>query len=89
MRVPKQLQLFAEDLQKTIEPSLNIYGEIREAGLLESKFGGRPYWLKGEAYPTAKSGEPLRLLAQINLSEIESPIPDFPTEGDIAVFCCR
>ena len=42
---------------------------------LQSKFGGRPYWLKADAFPISKSGEPLRLLAQINFGEIDCIYP--------------
>ncbi|CAM4083023.1 YwqG family protein [Lederbergia lenta] len=86
MKLPKQLQPYAEALAETKIPSININGEIKRTTPLESKFGGQPYWLKADAYPTSKSGEALRLLAQINFSEIKVSIPGYPTEGILQFF---
>lgn len=86
MKLPQQLQPFAKELAESKKPSLMIHGKTRSTTPLESKFGGRPYWLKKEPYPTAKNGDPLRLLAQINFSEMEVSIPDYPTEGILQFF---
>ncbi len=45
-----------------------------------SKVGGIPYHPQGFAYPHSRTGAPLRLLAQINLSEMPA-LDDFPREG--------
>ncbi|GIN89811.1 hypothetical protein J6TS1_37630 [Siminovitchia terrae] len=86
MELPHQLKPFAEDLENTKEPSLIVDGRIQKTGPLESKFGGHPYWLKGDPYPATQNGEPLRFLAQINFNEIESPLPEYPTEGILQFF---
>ena len=86
MKLPKQLQPYAEALTETKKPSLIIHGEKMETTPLQSKFGGRPYWLKADPYPISKSGEPFRLLAQINFSELTVSIPDYPTEGILQFF---
>ncbi|WP_062110066.1 YwqG family protein [Bacillus niameyensis] len=86
MELPKQLQPYADSLANTKKPCLNIKGKIANTTPLQSKFAGQPYWLKTDPYPTSKDGQPLRLLAQINFSEIGETIPDYPTEGILQFF---
>ncbi len=43
----------------------------RKPGLYESKFGGVPYWDLKLEYPTDKKGNPMILLAQMNLEGLE------------------
>ncbi|MCG7337037.1 DUF1963 domain-containing protein [Sporosarcina sp. ACRSM] len=86
MNLPQQLQPYAARLAETKKPGLLIEGKVRATTTLESKFGGQPYWLKTDAYPVTESGEPLRLLAQINFSEMEESIPHYPTEGILQFF---
>lgn len=51
-----------------------------ETTLLQSKFGGLPYFPKHLDYPTAPDGTPLHLLAQINFSETPK-LEDLPEKG--------
>ena len=57
--------------------------------IFDSKIGGVPYFPKTMEYPRGKSfeyeGQPLVLLAQINLSQIPE-LPDFPHEGILQFF---
>ncbi|NES71082.1 MAG: DUF1963 domain-containing protein [Okeania sp. SIO2D1] len=46
----------------------------------ESKFGGLPYLPRTIDYPTNKKGEYLKLLAQLNFSEMPL-LENFPTQG--------
>jgi len=48
--------------------------------LQNSKFGGQPYFPANQAFPTAKNGKPLRLLAQLNFAEIPALAP-YPEKG--------
>ena len=50
-----------------------------------SKFGGLPYWTRGEEYPKDENGNPLYLLAQINFADVPH-IPDYPTHGLLQIF---
>lgn len=86
MEFPEILQPFAKDLRATKRESLSIDVFKENTGTLQSKFGGHPYWLKDEPYPYGADGEPLRLLAQINFSEIDSPLENFPTTGILQFF---
>ena len=45
-----------------------------------SKVGGFPYLPKHAEYPVEDTGQPLQLLAQLNLSEMP-PLPHLPTTG--------
>lgn len=55
-----------------------------------SKLGGLPYLPKAHPYPMGKSGayenRPLRLLMQLNFSELPH-VPDFPETGILQIFC--
>ncbi len=42
----------------------------KKVTLTSSKFGGLPYWDDSKVYPTDKSGNKLKLLAQFNLDDI-------------------
>lgn len=55
-----------------------------EPAIEDNKFGGKPYLPVGEEYPTDKQGNPLALLVQINLKDID--LPDWPKEGIMEIF---
>ncbi len=50
-----------------------------------SKFGGQPWWPRDLDYPHSASGNPLYLLAQINLAEVPA-LPGFPNGGLLQFF---
>jgi len=50
-----------------------------------SRFGGLPYWTRGEEYPKSEDGEVLYLLAQINFAEVPH-IDDYPVRGLLQIF---
>ncbi len=50
-----------------------------------SKFMGRPYFPKGQAYPVDPQGRPLFMLAQINFAEMPK-LPDYPHKGIVQFF---
>lgn len=58
--------------------------ENEEPGILDNKIGGIPYLPIGEEYPLDKNGEPMILLVQINLENVE--LEDFPKEGVLEIF---
>lgn len=90
LEIPKELQKFKEDIEKTIKPYLNIEFKSQKTMPWESKLGGEPYLEKGMEYPKTSSGEELRLLAQINFEEINfEGIKDFeifPRKGLLQFF---
>ena len=51
-----------------------------ELSLWQSKIGGRPYLPLETEYPKSAEGQPLILLAQINLAEMPA-LPEFPAQG--------
>lgn len=61
-----------DELNKEIGvPTIFIYpNKQKETSLTSSKFGGIPYWDSSLPYPTDEKGNKLKLLAQLNLSEI-------------------
>lgn len=56
-----------------------------EKKVCSSKFGGLPYWTRGEDYPKAQDGANLYLLAQINFSEVPH-IDDYHVRGLLQIF---
>lgn len=85
MKLPTALKQYEATLQATLRPTVTITPTPAKTGTLESKFAGKPYWLKSEPYPTASTGEALHLLAQLNLSAIPVPAP-FPQQGILQFF---
>ena len=55
--------------------------------ILDNKIGGTPYIPVGEEYPMDKNNNPMILLVQINLENIE--LDGFPKEGILEVFVDR
>ena len=53
--------------------------------LANSKFGGLPYFPKGQELPKDVNGKPMRLLAQLNFAEIPE-FEHYPTEGLLQFF---
>lgn len=71
MILPAILQPFESQIQETLKPYIKIsLKESENISLTNSKVGGHPYWPVNEPYPVSPEHEPLRLLAQINFSEI-------------------
>ncbi|MBB5884450.1 DUF1963 domain-containing protein [Xanthomonas sp. LMG 8992] len=52
---------------------------------LASKVGGRPYWTGDRPYPHGADGQPLALLAQIDLARVP-PLPGYPRQGMLQFF---
>ena len=56
-----------------------------EKKVCSSKFGGLPYWTRGEEYPKAQDGANLYLLAQINFDQVPN-LADYPNRGLLQIF---
>lgn len=55
-----------------------------EPEILDDKIGGKPYLPVGEEYPLDNEGNPLALLLQINLKNID--LEEFPNDGILEIF---
>jgi len=81
LTLPKNLQPYESQIRESVKPFICITAQPDgEPGLLQSKFGGQPYWPKTQDYPKDAEGNPLHLLAQINWAEVP-PIAGFPNKG--------
>ncbi|MXV08865.1 MULTISPECIES: YwqG family protein [unclassified Xanthomonas] len=73
-------------LQATRRPMLQLQLQpMAQDDRLASKVGGRPYWTGDKPYPHAADGQPLALLAQIDLARVP-PLPGYPRQGMLQFF---
>lgn len=81
----EKFELILEEFRK--QTAKNCYkinlGENTDK-ILDDKIGGTPYLPVGETYPLDNDGNPLCLLLQINLKNID--LPNFPKEGILEIF---
>lgn len=80
LNLPETLEPYHEAIASTIKPYLKIDIKPNSTQWWESKFGGFPYLLRTIDYPTNKKGEYLKLLAQLNFSEMPQ-LENFPAQG--------
>ena len=72
---------YQEKISATLKPAATMsLVPQQELSLWQSKVGGQPYLPLETAYPKDSEGQPLALLAQINLAEMPA-LPDFPAQG--------
>ncbi len=57
-------------LDKTLCQNIRIQTSAQGTSIMDSKFGGLPYFPESEKYPTDGDGRPMILLAQLNLEEV-------------------
>lgn len=80
------LKPYRKEIEATLKPVIRISATPGSTGILQSKFGGIPYWPISMPYPVHPHTEkPLYHLGQINFSEVP-PIKPFPTEGILQFF---
>ncbi|ACK66001.1 Protein of unknown function DUF1963 [Rippkaea orientalis PCC 8801] len=82
IKLPSDLEPIRKQIEATIKPYIEIQPILskNKLTLWQSKFGGYPYFPKDLNYPKNPDGDPLYLLAQINLAEVP-PLEGFPTQG--------
>ena len=82
-----------EKLRKVIEIYKNktkkecyeiVIDNSEDIGIKDNKIGGKAYMPKGEEYPLDEDGNPMILLIQINLKDIE--LEGYPKKGILEVF---
>ena len=74
-----------EFIKNTSIPSIVLKTERRKTGSYDSKLGGLPYMPKNFIYPCNSKGEPLKLLAQLNFSELPKLL-NYPQKGILQFF---
>lgn len=77
----KVIDLFKE---RTKKDCYKIICLDDEPSIMDNKIGGVPYYPIHEVYPVDKDGNPMALLLQVNLAEID--LEDYPKEGILEVF---
>lgn len=82
--LPRDLTPFRDILQQTVVPTSHITLSNRATTIYNSKFGGEPYLPKNRQLPKDSHGHDMRLLAQINFSEVL--LPQFPKQGILQFF---
>lgn len=80
----KVLSLFKERMKKDCYKMVCQDGE---PGVMDNKIGGTPFFPVGEEFPLDKDGNPMALLLQVNLAEIE--LENFSGKGILEVFVDR
>lgn len=75
-----QTALLNQLAEQTRQPFIQLKLKTGSGDLYASKLGGTPYLPPDYAYPCQKNGEPLRLLTQINFTQIP-PLEGFPDKG--------
>lgn len=87
--LPVKLELlekaFAEFKETTALPIVKINPYRGSTSLTGSKFGGIPYFPATFPFPLGQSGTPLKLLVQLNFSEMPK-LPGHPEQGLLQIF---
>ena len=73
--------------EKTAKECYRIEIEDGYPDIMDDKIGGIPYFPVGEEYPTDRNNNPMILLIQINLKNIE--LENYPQEGILEIFIDR
>ena len=74
-----------EFIKATAVPSIALKAVRKDVDVRGSKLGGIPYMPKGFEYPHSKGGVPLKLLAQLNFSELPK-LQHYPQKGILQFF---
>lgn len=83
--IPSELKKYEDLMIKTIKDSVKIDLIEMKTDLWDSKVCGEPYFPKDMDYPKSKDGKDMKLLAQINFSEVPH-IEDYPMNGILQIF---
>ena len=81
------LEIFEKIKEQTKKECYKVTLSNASPGIEDNKVGGKPYLPIGEEYPLNKNGEPMALLLQISLDEID--LPNFNKKGVLEVFVDR
>ena len=78
--LPDKFSYLKDKIEATYRPTNILRYTPAKTKPWESKLGGVPYLTSIDNYPKDADGEPMMLLAQIDLSEMP-PLPHFPEKG--------
>lgn len=85
--IPAEWPKIQTMLEQNALPSIHIkLRNEKPVRVYQSKFGGQAYWPANKRYPTGKNGQPLVFLAQINFSELDGKLADYPAKGLLQFF---
>ncbi|PIE42455.1 MAG: hypothetical protein CSA47_01150 [Gammaproteobacteria bacterium] len=80
---------FQKSFQKTQQQAVAIAAHyVQSPEVLQSRFGGYPYWQEGVPIPMDKDGLPVVLLAQINFAEVPKH-SELPAKGILQCFMSK
>ncbi len=81
LNLPNALLPFEAKIKDSVKPFVRITAQPDNTlTIVQSKFGGKPYWPAKQDYPKDERGNPLVLLAQINWAEVPA-LDGFPAKG--------
>lgn len=80
----KLLEVVKELKKKTKRKCYEMFVEKGKPSILDDKIGGSPYLPIGEEYPKDSNGNPMELLLQVNLKNLD--LKDFPKTGILEIF---
>ncbi|MFN2744532.1 MULTISPECIES: YwqG family protein [Bacillus] len=83
--LPEKMAGFRGQFEKSARDYLNLKVKKAKTGRYDSKLAGDPYFPKSERYPVDSQGKPMKLLAQINFSEMPQ-LEHFPDSGILLFF---
>ena len=84
-KVPPSLEPWRSAMEATMMEAALFRAEVEATTPLQSKLGGRPYFPKGEPWPTSADGRALQLLLQVNFADVPF-LPLFPERGILQLF---
>lgn len=82
-KLKKVLEIYKNKTQKECY-EIKIEEDSTNIQIIDNKIGGIPYIPIGEEYPLDKKGEPMLLLIQINLKDVE--LEGYPKKGILEIF---
>lgn len=84
--MPRSKNMVLSQITESLLPAIKIKANPeKEAGCLDSCFGGIFYLPQGESIPSSADGEPLEFIAQINFHQLP-PLETFPERGILQFF---
>lgn len=83
--VPKILEPFKEKISNSVREYVKVDLIPMATDIYDSKVGGKPYFPKSMKFPMDKNGRPMKLLSQVNFSQMPS-FENYPTSGIFQIF---
>ena len=84
-QLPEKMARYRGQFEQSARDFLKLDTRKGKTGRYESKLAGDPYFPKSEQYPVDSQGKPMKLLAQINFSEMPR-LENFPESGILLFF---